>query len=132
MLIHDHFDGSAHCVECHGWFRLTGQSLALTEPIRNLLEAYAVQDEGKLLPSKIAVPLAKLTGSKRAKLLQERAISRYRSRESAKCESVLKESPLEPRSEVVLDQFESISYFGTNHGSGAGASSQTRITPDRI
>jgi hypothetical protein len=32
--IHDHFDGSAHCVECGGPCKLTGADLLLTERIR--------------------------------------------------------------------------------------------------
>jgi len=37
-VIHDHFDGSAHCVECAGRCRLTGTELALTQMVRYRLE----------------------------------------------------------------------------------------------
>lgn len=39
MPIHDHFEGSAHCVECGGPCKLTGDARALTEMIRWRLEA---------------------------------------------------------------------------------------------
>lgn len=38
MPIHNHFDGSEHCVECGGPCRLTGDSLALTRMVRCRLE----------------------------------------------------------------------------------------------
>ncbi len=40
-LIHDHFDGSAHCQECGGSCKLTGADLALTNLIRAMFEANA-------------------------------------------------------------------------------------------
>ena len=33
-MIHDHFDGSAHCVECEGQCRLTGDARTATELAR--------------------------------------------------------------------------------------------------
>lgn len=44
MPIHDHFDGSAHCVECGGPCTLTGDSLYLTRVVRDLLESHVVRD----------------------------------------------------------------------------------------
>ena len=41
-LIHDHFNGSLHCVECSGPCLLTGSSLAVTEMVRNLLGYFAL------------------------------------------------------------------------------------------
>lgn len=41
MTIHDHFDGSAHCVECAGRCKLTGEDLAITEYIRFTMESLA-------------------------------------------------------------------------------------------
>lgn len=41
MPAHDHFDGSARCVECEGPCRLTGDSRALTEMVRWCLEVRA-------------------------------------------------------------------------------------------
>lgn len=42
MGIHDHFDGSAHCVECGGSCKLTGATLTLTQLVRALCEAEVV------------------------------------------------------------------------------------------
>jgi hypothetical protein len=39
--LHDHFDGSAHCIQCGGECRLSGAELALTEMIRWQFEAIA-------------------------------------------------------------------------------------------
>ncbi len=36
LLVHDHFDGSAHCVECQGECRLAGHELFSTQIIREL------------------------------------------------------------------------------------------------
>lgn len=33
-IIHDHFDGSAHCVECQGPCKLTGAARIATELVR--------------------------------------------------------------------------------------------------
>lgn len=41
-LIHDHFDGSAHCVECKGPCQLTGAERIATELARWLCERYAI------------------------------------------------------------------------------------------
>ena len=41
MPIHDHFDGSMHCVECGGKCRLSGDALTATELARWLLESRA-------------------------------------------------------------------------------------------
>lgn len=41
MTVHDHFDGSAHCVECGGWCKLTGEQLGLTQFVRFTLESLA-------------------------------------------------------------------------------------------
>lgn len=38
MIVHDHFDGSAHCVECGGTCKLTGDERAVTEVVRWTLE----------------------------------------------------------------------------------------------
>lgn len=41
-VIHDHFDGSAHCIECGGDCRLTGGDALATQLIRGLFEAATV------------------------------------------------------------------------------------------
>ena len=41
-MIHDHFDGSAHCVECDGPCKLTGDSLHLTQVVRAYFEECAI------------------------------------------------------------------------------------------
>jgi len=43
LTIHDHFNGSAHCVECGGFCALTGEARAVTEFIRFTLERMAHQ-----------------------------------------------------------------------------------------
>lgn len=43
MTIHDHFEGSAHCVECKGYCRLAGDDLAVTRYIRFTLEILVMQ-----------------------------------------------------------------------------------------
>ena len=41
MTIHDHFDGSAHCVECKGHCQQTGFERGATEIVRWMLERFA-------------------------------------------------------------------------------------------
>lgn len=43
VVIHDHFDGSAHCVECGGFCKLTGHDHAVTAFIRFAVESLAYQ-----------------------------------------------------------------------------------------
>lgn len=38
-VCHDHFDGSAHCVQCGGECRLTGNDMAYTALVRALCES---------------------------------------------------------------------------------------------
>lgn len=45
VAIHDHFDGSAHCVECAGPCQLTGAERHLTSVIRWMFERAAIVDE---------------------------------------------------------------------------------------
>lgn len=40
--VHDHFDGSAHCVECDGECRLTDCPLAYTALVRFLFQSAAM------------------------------------------------------------------------------------------
>jgi hypothetical protein len=62
-MVHDHFNGSAHCVECGGDCRLTGAERALTEMVRwrleknpwlNLLERSTVESVGASVEKLIA------------------------------------------------------------------------------
>jgi hypothetical protein len=39
--VHDHFDGSAHCVECQGFCQLTGADMAYTALVRALFDGEA-------------------------------------------------------------------------------------------
>lgn len=41
-IVHDHFDGSAHCVECGGNCVLTGGDLLATALVRELFEGAVV------------------------------------------------------------------------------------------
>lgn len=50
VTIHDHFDGSAHCVQCGGWCGLSGQNLQATRLIRYLMEHFAYGHECWLPP----------------------------------------------------------------------------------
>jgi hypothetical protein len=51
MTIHDHFDGSAHCLECRGHCTLTGRDLDLTRVIRNLFEYFEFGHNGWMPPT---------------------------------------------------------------------------------
>jgi len=42
-VVHDHFDGSAHCVECNGDCRLTGGNRLATQLVRYWFEQAAMQ-----------------------------------------------------------------------------------------
>ena len=44
MDIHDHFEGTFHCIECRGQCRLTGESLRMTTFVRNVCEFLAYTD----------------------------------------------------------------------------------------
>ncbi len=44
-FVHDHFDGSAHCIECGGACKLTGCELAFTSAVRFCLEREARHPE---------------------------------------------------------------------------------------
>jgi hypothetical protein len=46
MMIHDHYDGMAHCVECKGHCQLSGDELNVTRTIRYLVESLAYQGLG--------------------------------------------------------------------------------------
>jgi len=41
MIVHDHFEGSAHCIECDGPCLLKGEDRALTDFLRWTLEHHA-------------------------------------------------------------------------------------------
>ncbi len=43
--VHDHFDGSAHCVECFGKCKLAGAELALTTLVRIIFESWAIHGQ---------------------------------------------------------------------------------------
>ena len=40
VTIHDHFDGSAHCMECRGPCQLTGESMFATYLVRAIVETW--------------------------------------------------------------------------------------------
>jgi hypothetical protein len=44
LIVHDHFDGSAHCVECGGECQLAGHELFTTQLIRSLCESSLYQN----------------------------------------------------------------------------------------
>lgn len=39
LVIHDHFDGSAHCRDCDGPCRLEGADLTVTHLVRSIFES---------------------------------------------------------------------------------------------
>jgi hypothetical protein len=41
MKIHDHFEGTEHCIECEGRCQLTGEDMALSEFLRNTFEYFS-------------------------------------------------------------------------------------------
>ena len=45
-IVHDHFDGSANCIECRGRCRLTGADRALTEMVRWEAQRWITQRTG--------------------------------------------------------------------------------------
>lgn len=44
-IVHDHFDGSAHCVECGGDCMLKGSDMLATQLVRQVCEQAALNDE---------------------------------------------------------------------------------------
>lgn len=40
LAVHDHFDGSANCIQCGGPCELEGSDLFLTEIVREMVEAW--------------------------------------------------------------------------------------------
>lgn len=73
MTVHDHFDGSANCVECHGPCRLSGEACELTRLLRWILEYFTYSHKGWLPPS-MEETLAKLLGPERLKTLRARCV----------------------------------------------------------
>ena len=71
MRIHDHFYGSANCVECHGICRLEGDELQATRLIRFVLEFFAQYRNGWLPP---------FVEDALSKLLPDRKLAEFRYR----------------------------------------------------
>jgi len=46
LIIHDHYEGAAHCVECGGPCALTGDDLKVTNLIRAIVETAAFHGHG--------------------------------------------------------------------------------------
>lgn len=65
LIIHDHFDGSAHCVECQGPCNLGPDDYAVTQLVRYVFECGATGSMGMRSALRdLGVPLE--TFSKRA------------------------------------------------------------------
>jgi hypothetical protein len=60
MTIHDHFDGSAHCVECKGICALGGEEAALTGFVREVCEFFALQGKAGWMPDGMQTKLSLL------------------------------------------------------------------------
>jgi hypothetical protein len=60
MTIHDHFEGSAHCVECQGRCTLAGEELAVTSIFRYLFEYLQIWEWHNSVPPLMARPLLEL------------------------------------------------------------------------
>jgi hypothetical protein len=78
VTVHDHFDGSAHCVECEGPCKLAGDALELTRMVRFVLEFFAYGHRG-WLPSFIEQSLGNLLGPDRLVELRNRCLACLRS-----------------------------------------------------
>lgn len=73
MTIHDHFDGSAHCIECAGPCHLpVSDERAVSEMIRFTLEYFTINHRG-WLPMLMADSLKRLLGDTRLVEFQARA-----------------------------------------------------------
>ena len=77
-IVHDHFEGSAHCVECKGYCRLAGDDRALTRFVRYVLENFAYTSRDGWMPPFIESALDELIGATRLVDLRKRAMeNRY-------------------------------------------------------
>lgn len=72
MTIHDHMDGSAHCIECKGPCKLTGEDCALSAFVRFALERSAIDGRRELWSFQVDA-LKELVGQERARTLWQRA-----------------------------------------------------------
>lgn len=72
MIVHDHFDGSAHCVECKGSCQLSGDALNVTRLVRSTIEREAL--DGYCWPF-IVETIDALIGKQRASYLRQRAVA---------------------------------------------------------
>lgn len=60
-LIHNHFEGSFHCVECGGQCRLVGIPFELSEFVRNVCEFFACRGD-QWLPPQMEIRLKAILG----------------------------------------------------------------------
>lgn len=72
MIIHDHFDGSARCIECEGPCRLRGTDLDVTVLVRFTLEREALDG---FCWSFISKSIDSLLGRKQAQAFRQRAVA---------------------------------------------------------
>ena len=63
MKIHDHFDGSAHCVECRGFCQLRGDDRALTDLVRFTCDFFGYAHDG-WMPNWVEQSLQELLGER--------------------------------------------------------------------
>lgn len=71
-MIHDHFDGSAHCVECEGPCRLQGDDRLVTNLVRWVIEFSAVVHKGWMWDF-MTDALRQMLGHERLKEFHKRA-----------------------------------------------------------
>jgi hypothetical protein len=72
MVVHDHFDGSAHCVDCDGPCELSGDELHVTRLVRYVLEFAEAPHHGWILDIALQA-ICDLAGRDRFLYLQRRA-----------------------------------------------------------
>ena len=73
MVVHDHFDGSAHCIECAGSCLLVGDDRAITDLVRWTLEFVESAHKGWMWDFTKDALARVLGGSERLKRFQARA-----------------------------------------------------------
>jgi hypothetical protein len=71
VIVHDHMDGSAHCVECGGTCVLTGADLLVTRMVRFLLAQESISPKW-FIPPMIESSLREQIGESRLAELRAR------------------------------------------------------------
>lgn len=78
IVVHDQFDGSAHCIECGGDCRLTGIERAYTKLVRFTLEHAAILSDVAWVTTCVQSSIVEAMGLDRFHVLRMRAIESMR------------------------------------------------------